>query len=145
MEHQPETVRKYCKALQKLEKITSKCFGLVDWKIRDFEKTIEDEEISLICPYCGAYSKLIDSKLIYGVSYGMAYVCKNYPECDTYVGTHKGTIKPRGTLANKELRKCEASPAYAFSKRRELPGSSTAATWVLRNLRRREFGCFQPY
>ena len=50
---------------------------------------------------------LQDSSVIYGTSYGPAFICANYPKCDTYVGTHKaGHMKgqPLGTPANAELR-----------------------------------------
>lgn len=58
------------------------------------------------CPYCGGGASLSDSSIIYGGrSYGAVYLCENYPECDTYVGVHKGTKRPMGTLANAELRK----------------------------------------
>lgn len=87
----------YWCALKTLEIMTNKYFGSVDWKM-------PEDKIQLKCPYCGGNSKLIDSKLIYGRSYGMFYACENYPECDAYVGTHKGTVWPRGTLANEELR-----------------------------------------
>jgi hypothetical protein len=54
-----------------------------------------------VCPYCKNKSKYIDSKEIYGKSYGMIYIC--HP-CDAYVGVHKGTNIALGRLANKELR-----------------------------------------
>lgn len=54
-----------------------------------------------ICPYCDKPSKLVDSKVIYGKSYGMVYHCR---PCDAYVGVHRGTVNPVGTLANSELR-----------------------------------------
>ncbi|MCL2220985.1 MAG: DUF3268 family zinc-finger domain-containing protein [Oscillospiraceae bacterium] len=57
--------------------------------------------IHVECPYCGKSARLIDSKEIYGKSYGMAYIC--HP-CDAYVGTHMNTNKPLGRLANRELR-----------------------------------------
>jgi len=53
------------------------------------------------CPYCGEASIYIDSKVIYGVSYGMIYLCR---PCDAYVGVHKGSNKALGRLANWELR-----------------------------------------
>jgi len=56
------------------------------------------------CPYCGSEARLVDSSLIYGRSYGMAWVCGNYPRCDAYVGCHKGTDKPLGRLADSRLR-----------------------------------------
>ena len=57
------------------------------------------------CPYCEGEVSLKDSAVIYnGTSYGDVYICENFPECDSYVGVHKGTDKPKGTLANKQLR-----------------------------------------
>ena len=56
------------------------------------------------CPYCGSFVVYKDSSVIYGKSYGMAWICANYPECDSYVGCHPGTRKPLGRIANKELR-----------------------------------------
>jgi hypothetical protein len=56
----------------------------------------------VICPYCGRAAEFVDSREIYGRSYGMVYLCR---PCDAYVGVHKGTSKPLGRPANRELRK----------------------------------------
>jgi len=56
----------------------------------------------MICPYCNQSAELKDSSVIYGKSYGLIYIC--FP-CNAYVGTHRGTNTPLGTLANSELRK----------------------------------------
>ena len=53
------------------------------------------------CDYCNKQPKYVDSSVVYGKSYGMIYYCK---PCDAYVGVHKGTDKPLGRLANRELR-----------------------------------------
>ena len=55
------------------------------------------------CPYCHKQAKLVDSKIFYGVSYGMAWFCQ---PCGAWVGCHKNSEKhaPLGRLANKELR-----------------------------------------
>lgn len=53
------------------------------------------------CDYCGRKAEFVDSKIVYGRSYGKIYLCKN---CMAYVGVHKGTDKPLGRLANAELR-----------------------------------------
>lgn len=53
------------------------------------------------CDYCGRQAEYVDSKVVYGKSYGMMYLCRN---CMAYVGVHKGTDKPLGRLANAELR-----------------------------------------
>jgi hypothetical protein len=58
--------------------------------------------IVMICPYCNKPAELKDSSVIYGKSYGLIYIC--FP-CNAYVGTHRGTSTPLGTLANSELRK----------------------------------------
>lgn len=63
------------------------------------------------CPYCGSSAEYKDSKAIYGRSYGMVYHC---PPCDAYVGVHKGTDKPLGRLADKELREYKKKAHSAF-------------------------------
>ena len=52
---------------------------------------------NVYCPYCGRQAEYVDSKVIYGRSYGMAYLCRN---CDAYVGVHRGTDEPLGRLAD---------------------------------------------
>lgn len=32
------------------------------------------------------------------------YVCSGYPECDAYVGVHAKSLRPKGSLANGDLR-----------------------------------------
>lgn len=57
---------------------------------------------NVICPYCGRTAEYVDTAVIYhGHSYGMAYLCR---PCNAYVGVHRGTDKPKGSLANAELR-----------------------------------------
>jgi ssDNA-binding Zn-finger/Zn-ribbon topoisomerase 1 len=64
-----------------------------------------EKPADLTCPYCGAKAKLVDSIAIYKTrSYGMLYVCTNYPNCDAYVGCHPNTIQPLGRLADHNLR-----------------------------------------
>lgn len=67
----------------------------------------------LICPYCGKEAELVDSKIIYGRSYGWMYLCRCKPEL-VYVGCHKGTTKPLGRLADAELRACKMQAHSAF-------------------------------
>lgn len=57
--------------------------------------------VKIECPYCGGEAELVDSKEIYHKSYGNTWICK---PCDAYVGCLKGSKKPLGRLANKELR-----------------------------------------
>ena len=63
------------------------------------------------CDYCGTLTLFVDSKVIYGRSYGMIYLC---PKCNAYVGVHKGTDKPLGRLADAELRKWKNAAHRAF-------------------------------
>lgn len=77
----------------------------------------------LICPYCDSNAPLSSTTRIYhGRDFGLAYICEKFPECDSYVGVHKGTEKPLGRLANKELRdwKIKAHAAFDELWRRKL-------------------------
>lgn len=67
--------------------------------------------MKVYCPYCGRQAEYVDSKVIYGKSYGMAYLCRS---CMAYVGVHKGTDKPLGRLANAELRYWKKAAHAAF-------------------------------
>ena len=63
---------------------------------------LDDEYLDgKICPYCREDTEYVDSKKVYGKSYGMIYLCKG---CDAYVGVHDGTDVALGRLADKELR-----------------------------------------
>ncbi len=61
-----------------------------------------------ICPYCGRRSVLKPAEYVYGentIGVGsQLYVCSGYPDCQAYVGVHEGTQKPKGILADSELR-----------------------------------------
>ena len=73
---------------------------------------IDDPVLSgLVCPYCGKPSVLIDSREVYGRSYGLMRMCR---DCDAYVGCHKGTDIAMGRLANKELRVAKKEAHSAF-------------------------------
>lgn len=58
-------------------------------------------EKEVICPYCNDKALFVNSSAVYQRDYGMIYLC---PRCDAYVGVHKKTNEPLGTLANAELR-----------------------------------------
>ena len=32
------------------------------------------------------------------------YVCSGYPSCDSYIGAHKKSMRPMGTMADSDLR-----------------------------------------
>lgn len=52
------------------------------------------------CPYCGKDVLLVNSEVVYGPGhdYGNMWVCSSYPDCDSYVGCHKGTQNPLGGI-----------------------------------------------
>lgn len=56
------------------------------------------------CPYCGHTAVLRDASYVYGKNAveEHLYVCSRYPACNAYVGVHKGTLVPKGTLADGE-------------------------------------------
>lgn len=58
------------------------------------------------CPHCGAAMILRSADGIYrdNSKHTMLYVCRHYPQCDTYVRTHPGTTIPVGTPADRKLR-----------------------------------------
>lgn len=60
----------------------------------------------LRCPYCGRNAVLRKADFVYHETSltDYLYVCSAYPECDSYVGVHEGTQKPKGSLANGDLR-----------------------------------------
>ncbi len=70
-----------------------------------------------ICPYCGSNSKLVTEEFIYGISYKnrSIFCCENYPNCDSYVGTHDDG-KPLGRLANHSLRRAKIKAHEHFDK-----------------------------
>lgn len=71
------------------------------------------------CPYCNTMSILRPESFIYQGHYTDKnfWVCRNYPECHSYVGTHGHGIwmnYPLGRLANPELRKLKTSAHTLF-------------------------------
>lgn len=94
------------------------------------------------CPYCGEnvkYNK--SSEFIYKKNYGGVYYCENYPKCDSYVGTHRGTKKSLGRLANATLRENKKYAHYYFDflwKEKQKMGHKNARklgyAWLSREL-----------
>lgn len=98
-----------------------------------------------ICPYCGSEIKFEkDSSFIYGRNYGPVYYCSSYPECDSYVGCHRGTHNSLGRLANKQLRLKKKEAHYYFdflwrtkrslNKKSSKNARSKGYTWLSREL-----------
>lgn len=94
---------------------------------------LTDKQIQImdgkICPYCGSPSIFVDSKEIYGKSYGMIYLCR---KCDAYVGVHEGSMKAKGRLANKQLRqwKKEAHRYFDLIWRSGADSRGEAYAWL---------------
>ena len=66
------------------------------------------------CPYCRAKSQLVNGSKIYNSNQfngQLFYACL---PCQAWVGCHKGTDKPLGRLANKELRQAKVKAHAAF-------------------------------
>lgn len=72
----------------------------------------------VVCPYCGENAVLVDSKQVYlsGKDYGKLWIC--WP-CKAWVGTHRNSPqhKPKGRLANVELRMFKIKAHAAFDPR----------------------------
>ena len=67
--------------------------------------------VNVVCQYCGKLAEFVDSREIYGKSYGMIYLCR---KCNAYVGVHKNTKTPLGILANAELREWKKRAHFYF-------------------------------
>jgi hypothetical protein len=67
------------------------------------------------CPYCGAKANLVEGSAIYGPGYqysaGLYWICR---PCEAYVGCHKGTKDPMGSMAKPELRRMRMKAHAAF-------------------------------
>ena len=101
---------------------------------------------NVICPYCNTKAVLCDSSVVYhGRSFGLIYLCSNWPKCDAFVGVHEGTKNPLGQLANAECREWrkKAHRAFdelwrgskmtrkeAYKKLREIMGMTTAEAHI---------------
>ena len=70
------------------------------------------------CPYCGSTTVYRSATGIYKDNPNdvMLYVCTNYPHCDAYVQTQKGTAIPLGEMANGELRALRNQAHRYFNK-----------------------------
>lgn len=71
------------------------------------------------CPYCGAQAALRPSTVVYGDKARpgeFLYVCPRYPACNSYVGAHKKSLLPMGTMANGDLRNKRIRAHQAFDR-----------------------------
>lgn len=68
------------------------------------QTTQKDWKDGLDCPYCGKKAEWCENSRIYGKRFGKSYMCYYCESCNAYVGCHQNSMKPLGTMANKELR-----------------------------------------
>ena len=70
------------------------------------------------CPYCGSTTVYRSATGIYTDNPDdvMLYVCKNYPACDAYIRTQKGTAIPLGQMANGKLRALRTDAHRLFNQ-----------------------------
>lgn len=105
-----------------------------------------------ICPYCGGTVSLVDSDVVYGKSYGLIYLCDNYPKCDAYVGVHSNSKRrhaPLGRLANAELRRLKKEAhrwldplwRYKFRTTKDHDAKKNAYKWLAQKLGMKISGC----
>lgn len=77
-------------------------------RIGGYRRRQEKSAKAPICPYCGRVSVLRPAEYVYGANTINAgshlYVCSGYPACNAYVSVHEGSKRPKGTLADSELR-----------------------------------------
>lgn len=107
------------------------------------------------CPYCGRPVQFRPASYVYQEDNldpdSYLYVCNGFPECDAYVGAHKGSLKPMGTLANSGLRhkRIEAHRALDQIWREGYMTRHGAYTWLAYKLGIREkdmhIGMFSDY
>lgn len=70
------------------------------------------------CPYCGSTTVYRSATGIYAENPDdvMLYVCTNYPACDAYIRTQKGTAIPIGQMANGKLRALRTDAHRLFNQ-----------------------------
>lgn len=67
------------------------------------------------CPYCNKPAKWVSNAEVYnGKQFGDSYMIWLCAPCGAYVGCHKNTKVPKGTLANKPLRKARVAAHNAI-------------------------------
>lgn len=88
----------------------------------------------VLCPYCGAVAEFVGGDAVYPHRADLFdrrfYLCR---ACNAYVGTHKGTTKPLGRLANLELRDAKVAAHAAFDplwKGQPTKARSQAYRWL---------------
>lgn len=88
----------------------------------------------VFCPYCQREALFLTSEEFYGRDYGSnVYLCR---PCDAYVGTHKNSRTPLGTMAKPQLRKLRMQAHSLFDplwKSRNM-SRNDAYKWLQKNM-----------
>lgn len=87
------------------------------------------------CPYCRAKATLHPASYVFGDTArpgSLLYVCDRYPACNAYVGAHRKTKLPMGSLADGDLRhkRIEAHKAFDWMWRSGLMTKAQAYRWM---------------
>ena len=81
------------------------------------------KRVHITCPYCGSRAYLRPAFVVHGSQTEDAeaklYVCARYPTCDSYVGAHRDTRLPMGTLADPARRRKRMEAHAAMERMRE--------------------------
>lgn len=100
---------------------------------RSGKKISKGHKKPVLCPYCGGQALLKDGFAIFNNSHiKKLFVCVRYPECDSYVSAHEGTLEPMGSLASPVLRKKRRMAHYHFDQlwKRGIFTRSEAYRWL---------------
>jgi hypothetical protein len=66
------------------------------------------------CNYCHKDAQWVSNEKIYGRRYGQSYMIWHCEPCKAYVGCHRNTKRPLGTLAKIELRELRKKAHSVF-------------------------------
>ena len=70
----------------------------------------------MFCPYCNCKAEWVANKEVYGENIGKSYMIWLCRPCDAYVGCHRNSRKPYGSLANEQTRMWRRVAHSVFDK-----------------------------
>lgn len=86
-------------------------------ELYDYDIDEDEFEGMVLCPYCEKEAEQVTGDIIYphrhDLKHLLFYRCE---PCKAYVGCHKNSGKPLGTLANRELRDARSKAHMFFDK-----------------------------
>lgn len=99
------------------------------------------------CPYCNKPARLMNSTEIFNLDHHIKYKDRKLwacIPCMAWVGCHKGTARPLGGLADRELRKARVAAHKAFDDRwrgRPRQARKDAYSWLASRLEIKHDDC----